>query len=132
MRLLAPSPPVAEGRGGGASHRASLGLPIRDRQKQTRLPVPPTPALPHKEGGRGGGDSFSGERLHSKRGQDELLLLFEQGLKATPGPVLPVEELPVQLGGLLAELLEGDQVVLGCAQGRCQQGRIVRAEGRDW
>ena len=71
------------------------------------------------------------EGLQSERGQDELLLLFEQGLKGALGPVLSVEELPVQLGGLLAELLEGDQVVLGRAQGLRQQGRIVRAEGRD-
>jgi hypothetical protein len=73
--------------------------------------------------GRGG--------FQAERGQDELLLLLDQALKGAPGPILAVEELPVQVGGLLAQILERDEVVLSGAEGLRQDRRIVRTQGRD-
>ena len=93
-RSLRRAPP--RGSGDGTPRRRSKGRPL------------PSPRLE---------EAWCCERLHSERDQDELLLLFEQGLKRALGAVLSVEELPVQLRGLLAELLEGHQVLLGRVQG---------------
>ena len=56
----------------------------------------------------------------------QSLLLLEQLEEGLLGLLLTLEELPVKVGGLLGQALEGGQVFLGGVEGESQAGRRRR------
>ncbi len=113
---------------GDRSGRPDLGLKLGRRRAEPRWGGL-CDRLPRGEGmdsGRGARDRNGRRRgFQAERDEREPLLLFEQGLEGALGPVLAVEELPMELGRLLAELLEGGQVLLDRPDGLRQPGRVA-------
>ena len=114
---------------GGAGGDGDGGRPVAEASGR-RLPA-------RRAARRGRGGGAARRRGRRRRGQPEgaegqALLLFEEALEGALGLVLAFEELPVQGGGLLAQLLERDEVLLRRAEapGRSGRGRPNRSGRR--
>ena len=65
--------------------------------------------------GRNLSNRGEGRRRDAERGDGQSLLLLQKALESSMGLLLTFEELAVEVGRLLAEALQGDEIILGRA-----------------
>ncbi len=113
-------------RGGSEPRPAEEPGPDAWRPARARAPGP---AGRSRRAGRRGLERRRGGGARPRVGEGQPLLMLEQRLEHLLRPVLAFEELPVEVGRLLADPLEGDQVFLGDSE-RLDQGRGERTGAR--